>query len=233
MAVGFRTWTVLPHEPIEELAPNLWRVEGVLNAVNRRVMTLVRLADGRVVVHNAVAMDEPSMARLDAWGEVAALLVPNGFHRQDAFTWQERYPHARVYAPRGAMIAAAKATPVHGQWEEAPRDETVSYEHVQGVGEREGVIKVRSGDGVSLVFCDTLLNLPRMTGVLGVLLHPTGVLGVPRPTAWWFAKDRPALARQLVGLADEDGLTRVIPGHGAVVTDAPASSLREAGQRIQ
>src|SRR4051812_37289070 len=98
MAAGFRTWTVLPHTPIRELGPDLWWVEGRLNAQNRRVMVLARLGDGRVVMHNAIALDEPSMAKIDAWGEVAAILVPNAFHRQDAFILQARYPRAKVYA---------------------------------------------------------------------------------------------------------------------------------------
>jgi hypothetical protein len=79
MAVGRKTWTVLAHEPIEVLAPNVWRVEGRLNAYNRRVMTLVRLGDGRILIHNAIALDEPSMSRIDGWGEIVAILIPNGF----------------------------------------------------------------------------------------------------------------------------------------------------------
>ena len=65
MAVGFRRWTVLPHAPIEVLAPNLWRVEGQMGSYNKRVMVLARLADGRILMHNAIALDEASMARLD------------------------------------------------------------------------------------------------------------------------------------------------------------------------
>lgn len=232
MAVGFRTWTVLPHDPIEALTPDLWRVEGRLNAQNRRVMTLARLADGRVIVHNAVALDEPSMARIDAWGEVAAILVPNGFHRQDAYIFHQRYPTAKVYAPTGALAAAAKATAVAGPWSEAPQDARVTLRELDGIGQREGVMLVRGEGGTSAVFCDTLLNLPPMGGLFGFLLHPTGVLSVPRPTAWWFAKDRPALAADLRRIAEEDGLARVIPGHGAVVGADAAARLRDAADRL-
>ena len=45
MAVGSSTWNVRPHSPIEVLAPNLWRVEGVMSAQNRRVVVLVRLGE--------------------------------------------------------------------------------------------------------------------------------------------------------------------------------------------
>jgi len=232
MAVGYRTWTVLPHDPIEVLAPNLWRVEGVLNAYNRRVMVLARLADGRIVIHNAVALDEPSMAQIDAWGEVAAILIPNGFHRQDARIMQTRYPKAKVYAPSGAIAAASKATPCSGGYADVPTDETVSLRELEGVGDREGVMLVQSPDGLSAVFCDTLLNLPKLSGLLGMFLHPTGMLSVPRPTAWWFAKNVDALRKDLLRLSEDDRLARVIPGHGAVVGIEASARLREAAERL-
>jgi len=69
----------------------------------KRVMTLARLASGAWVVHNAIALDERSMAQIDALGGVAHLVVPNGWHRQDLRVFHERYPRATVLAPRGAL----------------------------------------------------------------------------------------------------------------------------------
>ncbi|MFZ5476784.1 MAG: hypothetical protein ACOZNI_08425 [Myxococcota bacterium] len=232
MPVGHTRWTVLPHGPLERLAPNLWRVEGVLNALNKRVMTLVRLEDGRIVMHNAIALAEPDMVAIEAWGEVAAILIPNGFHRQDAAILQARYPGAKVYAPRGAVAGAAKATPLAGTYADVPTDGTFSIRELAGIGEREGVLIVRSPDGVTAIFCDTLLNLPKIPGLLGWILHPNGKLAVPRPTSWWFAKDLGALKRDLAGIADEDGLARVVPGHGDVVAESAAEKLREAAGRL-
>ncbi len=232
MTVGYKTWTVLTHQPIEILAPNVWRVEGRLNASNTRVMTLVRLRDGRIVIHNAVALDEPSMARIDAWGEVAAILVPNRFHRMDAHIMRTRYPRAKVFAPSGALAAAAKATPIDGGYADVPMDDTVSVRDLDGIGKREGVVVARSSDGATAVFCDTLLNLPKLSGLMGMMLHPTGTLSVPRPTSLLFAKDRTALRADLERIASEEGLIRLIPGHGAVVAvDAPRR-LREAAGRL-
>jgi len=214
------------------LAPNLWRVEGVLSAANKRVMILVRLGDGRILVHNAIALDAPSMARIDEWGEVAAILVPNRFHRRDARIMHLRYPKAKVYAPTGALAAASKATPCAGTYSDVPTDSTVSARELDGIRRREGVVIVRSPDGVSAVFCDTLLNLPKLSGLLGMMLYPTGMLSVPRPTSLLFAKDRKALRADLERIAAEGGLVRVIPGHGAVVgADAP-SQLRAAAARL-
>jgi hypothetical protein len=230
MAIGPKEWALLEHGPVEVLAPNLWRVEGVLNRSNRRVMVLARLKDGRIVMHNAIALDEPSMARIDAWGDVAAILVPNGFHRRDAFIMQARYPKAKVYAPRGAVAAASKATPCAGSYADAPGDATVKIRDLAGIREREGVMLVESSDGISAVFCDTVLNLPKQPFFFELFLAPTGMLSVPRITRRVFAKDRNALTEDLCRIADE-GLTRVVPGHGAVVSEDAAERLREAATR--
>jgi hypothetical protein len=232
MAVGHKAWTVLSHTPIEVLAPNIWRVEGLLNASNKRVMALVRLQNGRILMHNAIALDEASMARIDAWGEVAAILVPNRFHRMDAHIMRTRYPRAKVFAPSGALQAASKATPCDGTYADVPTDATVYVRDLDGIARREGVVVVRSPDGVTAIFCDTLLNLPKLSGLLGMMLHPTGTLSVPRPTSLFFAKDRKALRVDLEHIAAAKGLVRVIPGHGAVVATDACTRLSEAAARL-
>jgi hypothetical protein len=63
-------------------------------------------------------------------------------------------------------------------------------------------------------------------------LHPTGTLSVPRPTSVLFAKNRKALRADLERIASEDGLVRVIPGHGDVVADAAPRRLRDAASRL-
>jgi hypothetical protein len=232
MAIGPRTWTVLPHSPIEALAPNVWRVEGVLNSKNTRVMTLVRLCDGRILMHNAIALDGPSMDRIDRWGEVTAILIPNRFHRRDARIMQGRYRRAKVYAPRAALSAASSATPCAGTYRDVPSDPNITVRELAGIGEREGVIIARSTEGTSAIFCDTLLNLPKVTGLLGFFLHPTGTLAVPRPTSLVFAKDRKALRRDLESIAEEPALVCVVPGHGDAVSANASERLREAAGRL-
>jgi hypothetical protein len=232
VAIGHRTWTVLPHEPIEQLAPNLWRVEGVMGKSNRRVMTLVRLNDGRIVMHNAIALDEPSMLQIERWGEVSSILVPNSFHRQDAHIMQQRFPKAKVYAPGGALGAASKATACTGSYTDVPTDETLQIREIAGIGSREGVLIVHSDDGTSAIFCDTVLNISKRGGPIGFLLHPTGTLSVPRFATWFWAKDKPGLRDDLLSVADLPQLCRVIPGHGQIVAERAPERLREAAQRL-
>ena len=103
MPKAFDTWQVQPHRPLEKLAENLWRVEGDLPGTGgTRVMTIARLGDGRLVIHNAIALEEPLMKEIESFGTVDAIVVPNGFHRLDSKVFKARYPNAKVYCPTAA-----------------------------------------------------------------------------------------------------------------------------------
>ena len=67
-----------------------------------RRMTVVRLQDARLVIFSAIALVEPEMRALEAFGTPSFLIVPSDIHRMDARIWKERYPALRVIAPEGA-----------------------------------------------------------------------------------------------------------------------------------
>jgi len=50
----------------------------------KRTMTVARLTDGRLVIHNGIAIADIQLRQLGALGTPAFLIVPNGFHREDA-----------------------------------------------------------------------------------------------------------------------------------------------------
>jgi hypothetical protein len=102
MAKPFDQWTVCLHGPVEKVAENLWRVAGPFpGAPFSRKMTVARLSDGRLVIHNAIALDDDEMKQLEAWGTPTFLIVPSGAHRMDAKIFKDRYPSMRVIAPPG------------------------------------------------------------------------------------------------------------------------------------
>jgi hypothetical protein len=83
------------------------------------------------------------------------------------------------------------------------------------------VLIARSGSGhTSLVFNDSLMNLPVYPGFKGFLYKVMGSTGAPKVTPlmkMYAIKDRAALRAHLERLAALPGLIRAIPGHGAVV----------------
>jgi hypothetical protein len=237
VAAAHTSWTVLRHGPIVELAENLWRVEGAIPgfALVDRAMTVVRLGDGRLVIHNAIALDAPSMGRLEAWGRPAVMIVPNGWHRLDARAYRDRYPDLRVACPSGARKRVSEVVDVDCGYEDlALGDDAVTVRYLDGVAPAEGVLEIRSDDGVTVVFNDLINSLPKLRGLFGAfygLIAGTGRPGHHRMVSRWLVRDRRAFRRELEALADR-GPRRVLVSHGAVIDAHAAEVLRAVAARL-
>lgn len=230
-------WPVLPHGPLEQLSPRLWRVEGELPGMPlKRVMAVAKRADGKLVVHGAMAMDDAGMAALDALGPVGFIVVPNGFHRIDGPRFAKRYPEAKVLCPENAKKRVAEKTPVHGSFDDFPADPHVSLAHVEGMGKLEGVMTVDDDDGVSLVLNDSVFNMPHGAGFKGFLTrHVTGSSGGPKVSnlgKWFLVKDKAAFRGQLERLAATPRLRRVLVAHHQTIDVDPARVLRDVAAAL-
>jgi hypothetical protein len=232
MAKCFTSWTVLPHDPIEKQSENLWTVSGVMPGGNQRRMSVARRADGKLVIHNPIALSDAEMSALEAFGQPAFLIVPNSFHRQDSVIFKQRYPDIAVFCPTAARKRVAELVPVQGTLDELPKDSVVEVRHLHGVKQTEGVLRVNSREGTDLVFNDTLLNMAPTGGVKGLFLAPTGTLSVPRFTRWFMMKNGAELKQDLEALAQVPSLRHVVPGHGDVVAGDPAAALKAAAGRL-
>jgi hypothetical protein len=231
------TWKVLPHQPVEKLEDNLWRVQGRLeNMPLLRVMTLARLGDGRVVVHNAMALDDAAMKEIEAWGEPSFLVVPNGYHRLDAPAFKRRYPGIKVFCPRGARKKVEEVVAVDGTYDEFPADAAVRFEHLDGTREAEGAMIVRSGDAATVVLNDAVFNMPHGEGLTGFIFRyvtqSTGGPRVSRVAKLFVVKDRAAFAAHLGRLADTPNLRRVIVSHHRTIDERPGDALRAAAATL-
>jgi len=231
------SWRVLPHRQIEELEANLWRVQGSLEGMGlRRVMTIARREDGDLVIHNGIALDEPAMKRIEAWGKPGYIIVPNAYHRLDAPAFKRRYPDAKVLCPRGATKKVADVVAVDGTYDDFTADDSVSFESLGGVRDAEGVMVVRSAGGTTLVFNDILFNMPHGSGVAGLFFrHVTQSTGGPRISRvvrWFVMKNRAALRASLERLANTPELTRIIVSHHRTITDDPAGTLRSVARSL-
>jgi len=216
------------------LSENLRWVQGSVPGMSlKRVMTVARLGDGRLVIHNAIALAEEPMKEFEAWGTPAYMVVPSGIHRLDAPAYKRRYPALRVIAPSGARKAVEAVIPVDFTYDDAPSLPGVRFERLNGVADAEGVMMVESPDGVSVVLNDAVFNMDRKRDPLGFFF--TTVLGsapgprVSRLAKLALVKDKSALRADLERLAETPGLQRLIVSHEKVASGAEAAAaLRKA-----
>lgn len=237
MAADRDAWRVLPHDPLQQLAPNLWRVEGSIEGMSmRRVMAIARRSDGVLVVHNGIALDEAQMSRVEALGELGFLVVPNGYHRIDAPAFKRRYPKIRVMCPSGGRKRVEQVVPVDFDFDGYPADPDVAMRHVAGTKNAEGAMIVRHGGSSSVVLNDLVFNMPHVPGFTGwVFKHLTGSSGGPRISRiarMFLVSDRQAVADDLRALAGTAGLERIVVSHHEVLDRDPAKVLRDIADTL-
>jgi hypothetical protein len=199
-----------------------------------RNMTVARLGDGRLVIHSAVALDAEGMHALESWGTPAFLLVPSAYHRIDAPRYKARYPELVVLTPRGARDKVSRVVAVDGDYDDLPTNDTVRLEYPQGLAEREGAMRVRSDDGVTLVLNDSVFNMDDKRDLLGYLF--TRLLGsapgprVSRLAKLAIVKDKQAFRAELERYAAMPDLVRLIVAHEKLAhgADARAALLQAA-----
>src|SRR4051812_28035701 len=142
MAKPPRPWTVTPHQPILQLDENLWSVTspvpGIPGGSFPRTMQIVRLGDGRLVLHNAIPLDEPGMKKLSSLGTPAFLIAPSPFHCIDAHAMRERLG-AKLIAPARAAAAIATRVTVDGNFDALPADPALRVESLDGTRFGEAV----------------------------------------------------------------------------------------------
>ncbi len=224
-------WRVLPHEPLQKLEENLWFVIGNLEggAPLKRTMAVAKRRDGKLVIHNAVALEDELMKELESHGELAYLLVPNGFHRLDAPRFKARYPSIKVLCPEGARAKVAKVIAVDGTYADFPADPDVELISLDGLGGLEGAMVVKSESGVTVCVADAIFNMPHPPGFGGfVMKNVTSSSGGPRVsrlTRWFMVKDKAAYRSQLLKLAQIPRLKRVIVGHHEAIEGNVAATL--------
>src|SRR5450432_2236601 len=232
MAKPHIEWTVLPHGKLKRLEHDLLSVSGTLNMppmgeVTRR-MSVVRLADGRLVIYSAISLDEIEMKALESYGTPAYLIVPGDIHRMDAKPWKDRYPSLKVIAPAGARDKIEEI--VHVDATEVDfGDPAVRFMAMPGTGDKEAVLVIETASGTTVVLNDLIFDLANRPGFSGWLFKLIGMTGtephIPLPVKLKEVHDKNAVCAQLERWAHLPNLQRVIISHGDILADAPGAVL--------
>lgn len=226
------TWTVLPHGEIQQLADNLFIVEGKLPmplGESSRHMTIVRLNGGRLAIFSAIALDEARMAQLEALGTPTFLIVPSGIHRIDAKPWKDRYPQLSVIAPENASERVGDVVPIDTTYLDLG-DRSVRLDYVPGTNFRELYMLVETSTGKTLVVNDLIFNMPEVKGWRGwpfkLMGFGFGHPSMPKLVMRKLVANDNEVKAQLREWADLDGLERIVVSHGNPIEN-PREVLRE------
>lgn len=236
MASKPRPWTVLPSSPVEPLEPNLRVVKGSLPSGQiPRTMMVARFNDGRLVFFNAIPMSDAEMQSLESWGTPAFLIVPSPYHRLDIHAFKVRYPNLKVLCAREFQKKISEVVPVDGDIDDLPKDANVKLIRLRGTKGLEPLLAVTNEGRTTICMGDAVMNIPHLKGFEGFLLRLLGSTGGPKVTLiskLLLVSDGAVLRSELETLSRLQGLARLVPSHGDMITGDIAATLRSVAQRL-
>lgn len=219
---------------LNPLAEGVWTDTAPVRILGMRLaatMTVLRLEDGRLLLHSPVAMTIERRAAVEALGPVAHLYAPNSFHHLHIGEWAAGFPSARLHAPAGL----AKKRPdlridrTHPGAAEPAFAGVVDELHVGGLRLGESVLFFRPAR--ILVVADLVHNIGRprhlWTRLYARAMGFCDRVALSRMIRFTAVSDREALRRSLdeVLALPFDG---VIVGHGAPLTAGAKGALAAA-----
>lgn len=208
---------------LRPLAPDLWIAERAQRFYGLEVgtrMTVIRLADGSLLLHSPVALDAGLRAELDAIGPVRCVVAPNRVHHLYAGRVRDAYPDARLWVAPGVERKRPDLVYTGVLGDQAPEPWRGQVDQVFFRGrpyENEVVFFHRASR--TLVLCDLAFNFgPRAalpTRWLMRLIRSYGRFG-PSTLDPWLIRDRSAARASLEHILAWD-FDRVIVAHGDVL----------------
>ena len=190
-----------------------------------RRMTVVRLRDGRLVIFNAIALDEDEMRALEEFGKPVFLVVPNGHHRLDARGASQRCASSH---PQARSQVSRRSSPLTRRLRTSAIPASPSSLFLEHVRARS---PLRSRDQTDDLVSTMVGNMPKTSGFGGWFLHLMRFAGdkprVPVPVKFTMIRDKAALAAQLRRWAALPSLKRVLVSHGKAIEDDPPSVMRK------
>jgi hypothetical protein len=223
----------MPFAPLRPLDADLWvadRPQSFYGLVVGARMSVIRLADGSLLLHSPVSLDAGLRRELDALGPVRFAVAPNRVHHLYAGKVAEAYPGARLWIAPG--LERKRPDLVHEAilGDEAPAPWRGQVDQVFFRGrpyENEVVFLHRSSR--TLILCDLAFNFRAgthpVTRFLMSLIRSYGHFGPTRLDPL-LIRDRALASASLEKILAWD-FDRVIVAHGDVLERGGRQALAE------
>jgi len=219
--------------PLRQLASYIWVADRRQRFYGLEVgtrMTVMRLADGSLLLHSPVPIDPQLRGELDAVGRVRFVVAPNRVHHLYAGRVAETYPEARLWVGPGVERKRPDLVYVAVLDDEAPAEWKGQVDQVFFRGrpyENEVVFFHRASR--TLILCDLAFNFgPRAappTRLLMRLIRSYGRFG-PSTLDPWLVRDRTAARESLQRILAWE-FDRVVVAHGDVLEHGGREALRD------
>lgn len=227
------------YEGMQEIATDVWRVEGPEIRMPGGVMfpassTVLRLADRSLLVYAPVAFDDAAAAAIDAAGEVAHIVAPNLYHHLSLAAAAARWPRATVHVapglaekqpglPGGRAIAG-----VDRVWGDA-----IEVELIGGAPKINEAVLLHRPSG-TLVCADLVFHLgppANLRSRLAFAMMGVGGGRLAQSRMWSMLRKDRAAARASVDRMVSWPIARLVTCHGAPV-ELDAAGLAEQMKRL-
>jgi hypothetical protein len=194
-------------------------------------MTVLRLADGSLLLHSPLALTPERRAAVEVLGAVAHLYAPNSFHHLWIGQWASAFPAARLHAPAGLSKKRAdlRVDRNHGSAPEPAFAGIVDEVCIEGFRLHESVLVYQPAR--TLVVADLVHNVgcPQdawsrfYTRTMGFYDR----VALSRMLRWTAFSER-TLARRSVDQVLALPFDRLVVGHGSALSAGAKEALAAA-----
>ena len=219
--------------PLLELDKDIWVADRPQRFYGLEVgtrMTVIRLADGSLLLHSPVSLDAELRRELDAIGRVRFVVAPNRVHHLYAGKVAEVYPESRLWIGPGLERKRPDLVFVAVLGDEAPAEwrDQVAQVHFRGRPYENEVVFFHRASR-TLILCDLAFNFgPRAaapTRLLMKLIRSYGRFG-PSKLDPLLIRDRAAARQSMERILDWD-FDRIVVAHGDVLESGGHELLRQ------
>lgn len=220
---------------MKALAENLWLLEyplSVLGTRHGRNVTIIRLRDGRLIVHSMAPFPEADLARIRELGDPAWLLEAMLLHDTYAREGRDRFPNVPFLGPEGfgevVGFPVGSLVPPPPEW-----DGEVEVIPIQGAPRLKEHAMIHRPSR-TLIVADLVFNFdPDEQGwdrffhryIAGFRQYP-GTSRIFR----WCVSDHQAFRESMEEILSKD-FDRIVVGHGRVIESGGKEKLARALER--
>jgi hypothetical protein len=201
--------------------------------INTR-MAVIRLPDGRLVLHSPIRFDAALKAAVDAVGPVAFLVAPNRYHHLALAEWVREFPAATLLAGPG-LAKKRPDLPIRAELGDEPYpawNGLIDQRLIRGTPALKEVALLHRPTR-TLILADHLWYfeppMPPTTFLAAILLGAYRKAGgFPWYLRSQWIKDLPATNDSIRYIVDDWDFDRVVLSHGSVLPREGKDALRRA-----